>query len=302
MKDSASARICREIRERIVAGTLRPGDRAPSARQIKKEWKVAIATATKVLKQLRDDGLVRALPGIGTVVLPPPAHVRIDPRARAQELTRESIVACAIAIADRQGLAALSMRAVAAELGVATMSLYRHVPGKDDLVVLMADAAFAEAVVPRSPPKGWRVRLELLARLHWWLAVRHPWLPHVLSFTRPQLIPNGMAHTDWSMRALEDTGLDVPTCLLITITLFAHVRAHALDLETERQAALDSGMTVDEWFATQSQAFDAIVAARSLSALSRVPHSPDASVDPESLFQFGLQRLLDGIAVLIKRR
>ncbi|HEX4459886.1 MAG TPA: GntR family transcriptional regulator [Polyangia bacterium] len=308
MPEARFGRIVAEIRAQIAAGTLTPGDRAPSARQITQEWGVAIATATKVLKQLQAEGLVRAVTGVGTIVQSPP--VVTAPRAPAPvangplpdgELGRARIVAAATAIADREGIAALSMRAVAAALGVATMSLYRHVPGKDELVLAMIDAAFAEAVPPTAPPKGWRVRLETLARLQWWLGRKHPWLVHVMSMVRPQLVPNAMAHTDWTMRALEDTALDLEQRIQVAVTLSAHVRSHALDLESERQALLDSGLSVDEWLSSQEAAFAAIVSERGLAQLARIADVPDLALDSDSMFEFGLERLLDGIAALIER-
>ncbi|MGX1606137.1 GntR family transcriptional regulator, partial [Streptomyces celluloflavus] len=61
-------RIVDEIRRRIDAAELAPGDRVPSTRRITQEWGVAMATATKVLTTLRQEGLVRAVPGVGTVV------------------------------------------------------------------------------------------------------------------------------------------------------------------------------------------------------------------------------------------
>src|SRR4051812_2488651 len=112
-------RIVHEGRRRIEAGELRPGDRVPSARAITKEWGVAIATATKAHAALREEGLTISRPGVGTVVAGP------APR-RDHELTRDRIVATAIAIADADGLAELSMRRIAGALGVSTMSLYRH--------------------------------------------------------------------------------------------------------------------------------------------------------------------------------
>src|SRR5690349_14654747 len=104
-------RIVAEISARVAAGTLRPGDRIPSARQITREWGVAIATATKVLATLRQEGVVRPVPGVGTVVTggapQPPVAVRPDPsREPAREPTRERIVRAAIAVADAEGLAA----------------------------------------------------------------------------------------------------------------------------------------------------------------------------------------------------
>jgi len=67
-----SVRIAAELRAQIERGELAPGERVPSAREITRRWGVAIATATRVLAALRDDGLVRAVPGVGTVVVAPP--------------------------------------------------------------------------------------------------------------------------------------------------------------------------------------------------------------------------------------
>ena len=66
--DPPYRRIVAEIRARILAGDLRPGDRVPSIRQIAQRWGVAVATATKVMAALRDDGLVETKVGAGTVV------------------------------------------------------------------------------------------------------------------------------------------------------------------------------------------------------------------------------------------
>ncbi|MFD0386091.1 GntR family transcriptional regulator [Streptomyces stramineus] len=155
-------RIAAELRDRIASGELRAGEKVPSTRRITQEWGVAMATATKVLTVLRQEGLVRAVPGVGTVVegpgRPGAAAAPRRPRARDAEpgLTRERIVRTAVRIADAEGAAALSMRAIAAQLGVSTMALYRHVQGKDELVVMMADAVFGEDELPADAPADWR--------------------------------------------------------------------------------------------------------------------------------------------------
>ncbi|MGO4428402.1 GntR family transcriptional regulator, partial [Streptomyces sp. MCAF7] len=144
--DPPYLRIVTEIRRRIADGELAPGDRVPSTRQIAKEWGVALATATKALTTLRVEGFVEARPRVGTVVAtraaaPPTRRTPLSPPpppGAEHELTRERIVRAAIEIADSEGLAALSMRGVAARLGVAAMSPYRHIGSKEDLVLLMA--------------------------------------------------------------------------------------------------------------------------------------------------------------------
>src|SRR5690242_1542964 len=131
------ARIAAELRGRVERGELSPGDRLPSTREITREFGVAIATATKVLATLRAEGIARPVPGVGTVVATPerPARRRRpgDPPAAAGTvgaLSRARIVAAAVAVADAEGIDGVSMRRVAAALGAAPMSLYRHVATK----------------------------------------------------------------------------------------------------------------------------------------------------------------------------
>ena len=146
-----SSEIAAEIRHQIESGELAAGDRVPSTREIIRRWGVAMATASKVLGALKAEGLVRTRPGEGTVVAGPrPSRPRASVRVRDTDaaLSKERIVAEATDVADKEGLGPLSMRRVAVELDVATMSLYRHVRDKDDLLNAMVDAAFAEWQMP----------------------------------------------------------------------------------------------------------------------------------------------------------
>ncbi|MFD0531852.1 GntR family transcriptional regulator [Kitasatospora arboriphila] len=274
-------RIVDELRARIERGELAPGDRVPSTREITRQWGVAMATATKALTELRRTGLVRAVPGIGTVVAapqtpppagpppaaPPPAPVKAaartaatDPRgSRDAALTADRIVAAATAVADAEGLAALSMRRVAAELGVATMSLYRHVTDKDDLLLRMLDTAFTEFGFPDERPDGWRGPLALAARMLWDACRRHPWLAPALSMTRPQIVPAAMPFTEWVLGALDGHGLDPWTAFTTHLTLFNYVRGTAVNVEAESTAMADSGLDADEWMATQEPALQTLM-------------------------------------------
>lgn len=281
----SSARIAEEIRRRITSGELKAGDRVPSARQITQAWGVAIATATKALAMLRAEGLVRAVPGIGTVV--------------DQGLSKERIVAAALAIADSEGLAAVSMRRVAHELGVATMSLYRYVPGKDDLVMLIADAAFAEDKLPATPPYGWRARLEVVARLQWKIYHKHSWMAGAMSITRPQLVPNGMAHTEWTLQAIDGLGLSPEMSLVVAVTVIGYVRGVAVSLEMETQAEQDTGLSNDAYMAAQEAQFRAVFAGGAFPTLARMSVQPEIDLRLDTLFEFGLARLLDGLAAFL---
>ena len=295
-------RIADEIRARITDGELRPGDPVPSARGITHEWGVALATATKVLATLNAEGVTRPLPGRGTVVASPTGPAQpTGTSARATrrnegdlDLTHERIVAAAIRVADVEGLAQLSMRRIATELGAAPMSLYRHVNGKDELLVSMMDSVLGEDPLPDRPPDGWRAQLELTSRAQWQGFRRHPWLALALSVTRPQLIPNGMRHTEYALRALDGLGLTIQEAMHVHTTLFSHVRGLALNLEAEAQAEQDSGLTSDEWMQTQEHGFRAIAGTGEFPLLNRLVDS-EIELDLDRLFEFGLGRLLDGL-------
>ncbi|MEV4456295.1 GntR family transcriptional regulator [Microbispora sp. NPDC049633] len=318
--------IAAEIRGRIEAGELRPGDRVPSTREIVREWGVAMATATKVLTELRREGLVRAVPGVGTVVgttvgpaagpaagaggrpVPPPAggYGASVPDARVTRrsvpdgvLTAERIITTAIAVADAEGLAAVSMRRVAADLGVATMSLYRHVADKDALLLQMMDTTFGRMRLPAEPPPHWRGRIELASRMLWSTFRRHPWLAPAMSVTRPQLIPNAFPFMEWVLGALDDHGLDPVTIFTAYITVFNHIRGTAINLEFEAEAEALTGLNADEWMDANQPAFEAITAGGGLRLFERLGAVGGFDFDMDALFEFGLQRLLDGIAMLL---
>jgi AcrR family transcriptional regulator len=313
------AQIAAELRDQIEKGTLAPGDRVPSTREITQRWGVAMATATKALAALRREGIVRPIPGVGTVVgghqpargrplaLAPPATSPGGPSAARRRGTSDPrlapgrIVAAAMAVADAEGLGGLSMRRVATEIGVATMSLYRHVADKDDLLLKMMDAAFGECRFPACPPDGWRGRLEIAARTLWAMFRRHPWLAPALSVTRPQPIARGLTCAEWVLSALDGRGLDPSTMLTIHITLFNYVRGTAVNLELEADAEAASGLNSEEWLDTQGPALRSILEAGRFPVFERLT-ATDYDFNLDNLFEFGLQRLLDGLTALIDGR
>lgn len=292
---SASARIATELRRRIAAGELSAGDRVPSTRQIVTDWGVAMATASKALAILRQDGLVEALPGVGTVV----AGKRAAP-SRGPELTAERIARTAIAIADEEGLGAVSMRRVASELGVATMSLYRHIANREKLTELMADTVLGDHPLPSRPRGGWRAQLETVLRLQWSIYRRHPWLAQTISMARPQFLPNLVTHAEWSLRALAPFGLSTADLLHTHITVFGFVRATALSHEAELEARRDTGLTGDEWMELQDEAAETIQSSGRYPVLSSMIDRDDFDLDFDELFEFGLRAFLDGIALSVR--
>ncbi|MGK5544606.1 TetR/AcrR family transcriptional regulator C-terminal domain-containing protein [Streptomyces sp. URMC 127] len=319
-------RIAAELRRRITDGELAPGDRVPSTRQIAQEWNVALATATKVLTTLRQEGLVRARPRAGTVVAGPDRQPAAEPGAAAapapaagpgvgigagagagtsdHELTRDRIVRAAIAIADAEGLAALSMRGVAGRLGVAAMSPYRYVNSKDDLVCLMADAVLAELPYPAEPPAGWRQRLEAGARGLWAVHRAHPWLAHTGPLTRPLALPHLFTYSEWMVAALDGHGLAPVAMFNLNVLIYSYVQGTAVHLERERQAASDTGLTDEEWMDSQAAAFDALAASGRYPVFAEVLRSLDAGdgydLHLDEVFELGLTAMLDGLTPRIE--
>ncbi|HTJ35087.1 MAG TPA: TetR/AcrR family transcriptional regulator C-terminal domain-containing protein [Dactylosporangium sp.] len=293
-------RIVARIRSAIAAGELRPGDRVPSTRELMREHGVAMATATKALTALRREGLVEPRPGVGTVVARPP---RARPEAVPDSpAPLERVVATAIRLADADGLAVLSMRRLAAALGLPTMTVYRHVAGKEELLLLMTDAAFGEAPLPVVAEGDWRSRLETSARLQWGVYRRHPWAAEVMSFTRPPMAANAMAHTEWNLAALDAAGVPLPVAMHATMMLANHVRGTAINLEWEAGAEQDSGLDNVQWFTAQEERFARITATGRFPTFLRLAMlGPDAvDFELDTLFEFGLTRLLDGLTRLVR--
>ncbi|MDX3101372.1 TetR/AcrR family transcriptional regulator C-terminal domain-containing protein [Nonomuraea angiospora] len=297
------AEIVADIKRRIADGRLRPGDRVPSTRQLARDRGVALATAAKALALLAQEGVVVAEPRVGTVVAEPrggrPAARRPD--ISGNEMTRERIVRAAVEIADAEGLPELTMRRVADRLGMATMSLYRHVGGKDDLVLLMISAVIDEFPLPEEPPDGWRARLEVSARLQWAGYRAHPWMAGVTSLTRPTPSAGLLRHTEWVMAALAGTRLDATAKMHVHTLLYSYVQGIAANLELERQAQAATGLSAEEFMAGQEEHLRWIAESGDYRAFAGVVAELDGDfdLDLDRLFEFGLGPLLDGLAKVI---
>ncbi|MFR9730609.1 GntR family transcriptional regulator [Saccharopolyspora sp. MS10] len=299
--------IAGEVRARISSGELRPGDRVPSIRQLAQRWGVAVATATRAAALLREEGLVEPRVGAGTVVsaraaAPAPAGPDAGPAGpeRPAHAKRGGVLDAAIAIADAEGLDAVSMRRLAAQLGVGPMSLYRVVADKEELVARMADRAFAGCALPATGPPGWRAKLELAARVEWELCREHLWLPGAISLTRPSFAPNVMAHTEWILGALTELGLPPRIRLQEALTLHSLVLAAAAAQAEETDAEHRTGLPLGRWrSAHRSRAGSALDGAR-FPLLAAVPEG--AADDLAELFEYALARHLDGFAALLAER
>ena len=221
------------------------------------------------------------------------------------DLSVDRIVRAAIEVADTEGLQALSMRRVAERLGVGTMSLYTYVPGKPELLDVMLDTVYGETARPEDVPGGWRARLELIARENWALYQRHPWLLQVAT-SRPVLGPNVTAKYDYELRAIDGIGLtDVEMDSVITlITGFVHGTARGA--VEAAQAESQTGMSDEQWWAAHAPFFSRIADPNRFPTAARVGQAAGealgAAYSADHAFEFGLQRVLDGIQALIDTR
>jgi AcrR family transcriptional regulator len=152
-------------------------------------------------------------------------------------LTGEKIAATALAIADKEGFPAVSMRRVARELQVGTMSLYYYVKTKNDLLRVMDDALLGEALLP-SLPKDWRrAILEIAKRTHA-IFIRHPWALVSMLSAPPGL--NAMRHMEQCLEALAGTRMTMQQKLTLLATVDDFVFGHAL-----REAATDASIDME---------------------------------------------------------
>jgi AcrR family transcriptional regulator len=228
-------------------------------------------------------------------------------RGPSPGLSVSQIVTAAIALADADGLEALSMRRVAERLGGGAMSLYRYIPGKAELLDLMVDRVSAEVCDPAAAgaadlPAGWRARLEQVARANRRLYERHPWLLH-LPPGRPPLGPGVIGKYDYELRAVDGIGLtDVEMDSVLALVL-GYVR-HATASVIEWPKVLErTGQTDDEWWTAISPLLNRLLDPERYPLAVRVGTAATehyrGAYDPEHAFEFGLQRILDGIETLI---
>ncbi len=221
-------------------------------------------------------------------------------------LSVDQIVDAGIAVADADGMAGLSMRAVGERLGRTAMALYTYVPNKSELVDLMYDRALAELPTGYRQRADWRPTLAAWAEDTLEFYLRHPWVLQ-LSQARPVLGPNEFVVLDTVLRILFRTGLPSPVVRGMVGTLFHFVRGAAQSIAEARQAAAETGLSDEEWWFTRSPLLEEVAPdfTERYPMVARLndtpPPPPDDKDTPylenaaRSTFQIGLTTLLDGI-------
>lgn len=205
-------------------------------------------------------------------------------------LSRAGIVEAAIQIADSDGIDAISMQRVAAELGFTKMSLYRHVSNKSELLNIMIDTAVGDPPDLSEVPGGWRAKLEEFVRRLTEVWRRHPWLPAVTVGARV-MGPREAGWTESAVAALAGTGLTGDERLAAAFIVFGHIR-NTHSLATAGTQAWSGGSEMAELIRRRADLFP---------ELNQVLSGPTPALD-DNARAFGLDRILDGLAVLIEAR
>jgi AcrR family transcriptional regulator len=207
-------------------------------------------------------------------------------RGPVPEHDRARITTAAIALADADGLGAVSMRKIAAAIGTAPASLYRYVDSRDELLELMADAVASELDLSRQPSGDWRADLVALAHQLRDAYRRHPWLLDVVP-GRVGPGPRAVDQLEYALAAL--AGLDVtgPVKLEAVAMLNGIV---ALAVRTERSV----GDSTAAWSAAQAEFLGAVVTAgRHPHLAAALAEAPPATED--ALLDRMLPRMLAGL-------
>ncbi|MET9295014.1 TetR/AcrR family transcriptional regulator C-terminal domain-containing protein [Streptomyces sp. NPDC003077] len=211
-------------------------------------------------------------------------------RGRRPAFSREAITAAAVALADAEGLEAVTMRRVASEVGAGVMSLYSYAPDKETLVDLMVDHVSGEHPTTDPLTGDWRTDLKTIGHLQRALMLRHPWLPAAL-FARRTLGPNALAFLERALAALRPTRLD-GTAKLEVFSLLTGFVANHVAYEVTRAAVADS----PERSAAEARYLAAVAADGhhpELAAALATPPGPPRS--PDAVFARLLGRLVDGL-------
>jgi AcrR family transcriptional regulator len=217
-------------------------------------------------------------------------------------LSLSRIVAAAVPLADAEGLDAVSMGRVAAELGTAPMSLYRHVSSKEELLTLMVDTAWGEAPEPPAPGEGWRAGL---SRWAWALragARRHPWVIRIPLNSLP-IMPNEVAWFENALACLADTELTEARKASVIMLLAGYVRNLATTEADIAAAIRASGLAPMEWMAAYPRMLAELTDPHRFPALAKFLAAGVFEIEdgPDDEFIFGLDRILDGVEVLVQR-
>ncbi|WP_410870564.1 TetR/AcrR family transcriptional regulator [Nocardia sp. A7] len=236
--------------------------------------------------------------------MPPPTTVELlwgttqrPKRGPKPALTLDGIVAEAIALVDAEGLSALSMQRLAERLGFTKMSLYRYVPGKEQLTALMLDTAMGEPPNSAGVQQNWRTGLREWVEAIFARYLAHPWTIELIIGVRP-LGPNELGWTEAALTALAGTGFTGSEKLDTIVLLNGHARSLAQQVASMSEGGeLQFTEQFTEMMTAAGGRYPEVQA-----AFAEEAATPAGRGGPNDALRFGVERILDGLAVLIDQR
>jgi AcrR family transcriptional regulator len=225
---------------------------------------------------------------------------------RDRGLSRDEIVATAIAVADAEGPDAISMRRIARELRAGPMSLYWHVGSKEELLDLMLETIEAEVEAPE-PSGDWRADFRVFAHRARAGMLKHKWAMEFLG-GRPPTGPNDARNLERLLGVLDGFGLDARTTMDVLGTLVTYVMGavirEAQEIRGQRDEELaEAHLTADELHAERERYRKWFEASGNYPRIARMVESgidPDSPDTRDERFEFGLDCVLDGIAARLR--
>ncbi|MBS1673245.1 MAG: TetR/AcrR family transcriptional regulator C-terminal domain-containing protein [Actinobacteria bacterium] len=222
-------------------------------------------------------------------------------RGPKREMSVERIVEAAVALADRDGLGAVSMAAVAKALGFTPMSLYRYVTAKDDLLLLMSEEAAGLPPLAEvgAAPTGWRIEAERLYRAQLAVLLAHPWMLS-LPITGTPATPSTAAWMDAYLAAFAGSALGPDDRIAAMLAIMGQARWAGTVAAGYAETARTSGLSMPEIAARESALFLALVDG------DEYPHARAAlqagvMTSAQDPMAFGIERVLDGIEAHIAK-
>jgi AcrR family transcriptional regulator len=244
------------------------------------------------------------------------ASVRVDPNLRRRSellwddrlkatrgpkaaFTPADVVQAAMQLADEDGLSAVTMHAVASRLGLTTMALYRYFPSKEALYDAIVDAGMGLPPAPSEPRGSWRAELTRWAHAKRARLCARPWLAE-LPFVAAPHGPNWLSWLEAVVDALAGTGLTAPDVGQMLSILDGYTRG-ASDTAVSLARARARGTSEEEWAAAVGADLGRAIGDPRFPMFAALITAPSDSKPRtmEESFDFGLQRVLDGIELYI---
>lgn len=232
-------------------------------------------------------------------------HLAVEPGRRGprRKLSVDEIIVAGIALADGEGLEALSMRKVAEAVGVSVMSLYSYVPHRSGLIGLMVDEVIGQTALP-DLPEGVGERLRVISGLLWEEYHRHPWLVAAQSH-RPWIGPNVSARYEWELEALEGVGLDDIAMDHTVALIESHAAASSSSSINAQKLADDSGVSDVDWWNANAPFLEQVMPDGGYPVSGRVGSAVgeayQAVTSHKAVFEFGVETIIAGVEARLGR-